>query len=625
MELGPIKSSIPAINHKPQDITNGKRNIPQGKKMVYDTESLTTGFNELDDQAETRSGERTETPESTQAPGFNETNRQQKQISEFDAIQHLIKGNLGPGCLNIPHAFAMSGWVLGLFLFVLVAIQGIYSMVLLVYCKQWIRANRREKQRLTSGQGMDETEENQAVATTAHEDEIVTFMDVAYATHGRLGSVSVQILLFVLQAGVCCVFLSLIATNLQASIPSLDSELCVSLVTFMLLVVVLVRDLKELKWLSLGANCLMVTAIVTASVSALWVLFGEEKNGDNDDGSANQQAKKWTTNPAAIAAFVSSMFYSFEGIGLVMPVENSFVGYKKSGVAEISSTSGSSAQLEAPVSTENEETQEELRIAGRTATFVSPVLLGAMSTVAGLFLLIGATCGPAFPDIVDGSVTAYLTTKYPNSLWYQIVNASVMVAVFLTFPLQLTPAMEVLGDWFAPGCDPVCCSGTQSNGNTSSCCLGGGGLLSVRRRRQGGRHAIISQSDENEVEGEGFHDEGENGHGLTGDGIVTSPPLPPRNSCFGDYEWIFRRYLVVFGCALVVLTVDDLGLLMSLFGALGNTGLAAMPCIIHWKLVEQGIAPLNFLLLAVDVATIGMSLGVAIIGVAFSVKEILEK
>ncbi len=619
MELGPIGTSIPTINQKAQDTTNVNGKFPQPTTMVYDTESLTTGFNELSDQAETRSGQQTETPESTPAPSAV-ANHQSKQISEFDAIQHLIKGNLGPGCLNIPHAFAMSGWVLGLFLFVLVAIQGIYSMVLLVYCKQWIRAHKKEKQRLTRDQGMDENEENRD--TSFEDDEIVTFMDVAYATHGRLGSVCVQILLFVLQAGVCCVFLSLIATNLHASIPSWDSELCVFLVTFLLLLVVLVRDLKELKWLSLGANCLMVTAIVTASVSALWVLFADS-NGDNDDNdnddNEKQQAKKWTANPAAIAAFVSSMFYSFEGIGLVMPVENVFVGYNKRSSDETQSISGSS---------EGEQTQEELRIAERTTRFVNPVLIGAMSTVAGLFLLIGATCGPAFPDIHDGSVTAYLTTKYPNSLWYQIVNAGVMVAVFLTFPLQLTPAMEVLGDWFGPGCDPVCCSGPSSNESTSSCCLGGGGL-SVRRRRragtrQGGRHAIVAQSDEQE----GFHDEGEVGEDevvIPGDGILTSPPLPPTNSCFGDHEWIFRRYLVVFGCALVVLTVNDLGLLMSLFGALGNTGLAAMPCIIHWRLVQQGIAPLNFLLLAVDVATIGVSLGVAIIGVAFSVKEILEK
>ena len=104
---------------------------------------------------------------------------------------------------------------------------------------------------------------------------------------------------------------------------------------------------------------------------------------------------------------------------------------------------------------------------------------------------------------------------------------------------------------------------------------------------------------------------------------IASPPS--RKSCFGPHEWIFRRYLVVFGCALVVMTVNDLGLLMSLFGALGNTGLAAMPCLIHWKLMQTGIAPMNFLLLAVDVGTIGMSLGVAVIGVTFSVVEILEQ
>ena len=85
------------------------------------------------------------------------------------------------------------------------------------------------------------------------------------------------------------------------------------------------------------------------------------------------------------------------------------------------------------------------------------------------------------------------------------------------------------------------------------------------------------------------------------------------------------RFLVVFGCAVVVLTVNDLGLLMSLFGALGNTGLAAMPCIIHWRLMQKGIAPLNFLLMAINVSTIAVCMGVAVIGVAFSVREIMER
>ena len=593
--------------------------------MTVDTESLSTRFREIhNDETSGGQSSRESPPPTSVANTTNNNNQHQlKQISQFDAIQHLIKGNLGPGCLNIPHAFATCGYVLGLFLFALVAIQGIYSMVLLVYCKQWIRAAQQERRRLTTTttnnyntSNNNTTEPSQHDAATAS-DEIVTFMDVAYATYGRPGAACVQILLFVLQAGVCCVFLSLIATNLHASIPSWDSDFCVCLVTLMILFVVLVRDLKELKWLSLGANCLMVTAIGTASLSAIWVLV---KDGHDNDNDAEQQvAKKWTGNPAAIAAFVSSMFYSFEGIGLVMPVENSFVGYKNN------NSSSASHELPVAVVSSEEKKEEELRIVERTKTFVSPVLIGAMATVAGLFLLIGATCGPAFPDIVDGSVTAYLTTKYPSSLWYQIVNASVMVAVFLTFPLQLTPAMEVLGDWFGPGCDPVCCSGSYLSSGRS-CCFGGGGLS-----RRGGRHAIVAQSDENDANRlEGFQDEGESPAAVVLSSndettVTASPPPPlPNNSCFGGREWIFRRYLVVFGCAIVVLTVNDLGLLMALFGSLGNTGLAAMPCIIHWRLVQQGIAPLNFLLLAIDIATIVVSLGVAVIGVAFSVKEILE-
>jgi len=626
MELSTIGRASSTEKQKNQSNNNGKADIDlREKSMAVDTESLTTRFDALNDNETEATNPQPTSTVSTPAEGTTPS----KRISEFDAIQHLIKGNLGPGCLNIPHAFAMSGWILGLFLFALVAIQGIYSMVLLVYCKQWLRADQREQRRR---QATDNTNGSEEGISTSESSRLVTFMDVAYATYGRAGSVCVQLLLFVLQAGVCCVFLSLIATNLHASVPAWDFEWCVCLVTLLLLVVVLIRDLKELKWLSLGANCLMVTAIGTAAASALWVLFGSSDDGGNDDGQndgeAAQTAKKYTTNPAAIAAFVSSMFYSFEGIGLVMPVENSFVGYSN----EEEEEDTTSAQSPLPLAGDelNEEGRNELRIAERTKIFVSPVLIGAMSTVAGLFLLIGATCGPAFPDIVDGSVTAYLTTKYPNSLWYQVVNAGVMVAVFLTFPLQLTPAMEVLRAWFGPGCDPVCCGKGWGNGS-SGCCCGGGGLVAVRRRARGyGRHTIVAQSDVIDRGNDGFQDEDE-AEATPGDGIMehtsespTSPAPPPRNSCFGRHEWIFRRFVVVFGCALVVLTVNDLGLLMSLFGALGNTGLAAMPCFIHWRLMQRGIAPLNFLLMAVDAGTIAISLGVAAIGVAFSVGEILK-
>jgi len=455
-------------------------------------------------------------------------------ISEFDAMQHLIKGNLGPGVLNLPHAFALSGWMLGFFLCFLVAFQGIYSMVLLVYCKEYVRSDIKLKREEKQRKGIPATNEE-------YEDEnnICTFMDIAHAIYGDAGSITVQILLFVLQGGVCCVFLSLIATNLHALLPAMELEVCVIIVTGLLLLVVLVRSLKELKWLSLGANCLMIIAILTASVSAMYALFVNGHDADTEEGY-----KRYTKNPAVIATFVSSMFYAFEGIGLVMPIENSYVGYKSN-----------DRMLEVSIDEEDNE-DELLRKGSRVKSFINPVLIGSMSLVAFLFLLIGVTCGPAFPDIIDGSVTAYLTTKYPDSLWYQLVNASVMVAVFLTFPLQLTPAMEVLQEWFGPGCNP--CNHDNDVANR--------GLL--------------------------------------------------------RYEWIFRRFLVVLSCAFIVLSVNDLGLLMSLFGAVGNTGLAAMPCILHLQLMKDEKAPYNLLLFVIDVCTVTLAVAVAVTGVVFSLQQI---
>jgi amino acid transporter len=279
--------------------------------------------------------------------------------------------------------------------------------------------------------------------------------------------------------------------------------------------------------------------------------------------------KAATSNIGDIATFASSMFFSFEGIGLVLPVENSYT---------------------AAYSSREEELQANQR-------YRSKVLVGAMSTVALLFLWIGISASLGFPDITSGSITAYLEERFPDQPWYGVVNSLVILAVFLTFPLQLTPAMEVLDEWFGPGCQPLCgCDWTPSMDTEDH-----DGLI-IERVDSTDAHradALLEVA--------------------TPDAVVT------YYSCFGEYEWLVRRYLVVFGCAVVVLIVDDLGLLMSLFGAVGQTGLALMPCLIHWNLQRQGVAPKSTILSLLDLFTIGFSLVVMITGVMFSVQRIIEK
>jgi len=78
-----------------------------------------------------------------------------------------------------------------------------------------------------------------------------------------------------------------------------------------------------------------------------------------------------------------------------------------------------------------------------------------MIVVGTLFWLTGFTTSWGFPGIENGSITAYLSEQYPDSTWFRIVNTLVTVAVLLTFPLQLTPALEVLEGWCHPSVDSL--------------------------------------------------------------------------------------------------------------------------------------------------------------------------
>jgi amino acid permease len=208
--------------------------------------------------------------------------REKLSINWFDAGMHLIKGNLGPGCLNLPRAFALSGGFLGTFLLCVVVTQGVYSMVLLAELKQiLLDSNYRAN----------------------------TFMDVAHASLGSRGRTFVQVFLFVLQTGVCCVFLDLIATNLRAQ-TRLSASLSIFLVTGALLFIVLFRHMKDLRLLSTIANCFMISAVLTASVTAV-VQIAEDNIA---------LPPKATSDLGDAATFISSMFFAFEGIGLVLPI-----------------------------------------------------------------------------------------------------------------------------------------------------------------------------------------------------------------------------------------------------------------------------------------------------------------
>ena len=121
-----------------------------------------------DEQDEDPAIPTTPTPSaSTSTPSSN------KPLSVRDAMITLIKGNLGPGILNLPHAFALAGYGLGSVLFFVVSLQGLYSMWLLVSCQQRLQQQQNQQHNNTS----------------------LTFMGVARRVLGPYGGRAVEVFL----------------------------------------------------------------------------------------------------------------------------------------------------------------------------------------------------------------------------------------------------------------------------------------------------------------------------------------------------------------------------------------------------------------------------------------------
>jgi hypothetical protein len=565
-----------------------------------------------------------------------------RMLSQAQAMILLIKGNLGPGCLNLPNAFASIGWKWATYLFAGIALQGIYSMWVLVDCKNMLLLVQQQQNpdaaiattatTTTRRRPLHET-------TTINASEPLTFMDVASLALGKPGRRLVEFFLMTLQGGVCCVFLSLIATNLLAWNLISSPAMAIGCVTLVLHGIVLLRFLSDLTWLSATANLFMMTAILTATIAGIQSAVQNHPNPNLPPAMEPENALWFlpyahrsaiisinnntaTTSVSAhfiskTATFVSDMFFAFEGIGLVLPIENSYT----------------------PLATTTT-IHHHHRSSSSTSPSFSTVLIRSMMITASLFLLIGIPASMGFPDIASGSVTAYLEQRYPHNLWYSIVNGLVMMAVLFTFPLQLTPAIEVLDRWL----DSACCSWLSRSGyasmynhneNTDAAVAPSSEHVNLTQQPTANHpweegHVVVPVV--STVEEKCHHHDDvlsiESASGASDDDDnVHRTHFWPCSFRIQKYHWILRRWFVVLTCATIVYMVgNNLGLLIALFGAIGQTGLAGMPCAIHLALQRKGIAPNTSVFRTVmDYGILAFCGLVMIMGVTFALKNIASQ
>ena len=398
----------------------------------------------------------------------------------MQSFLHLLKGYIGPGCLSLPWAVSQIGIRNGVLACFILGSWTAYNSWSLVQLKRRLP------------------------------DDVNTYPEVAGSLSGKTLHRVTFSCVSITQIGICTVFLSFVATNIQAFLQPLLDLTYKQTLSFVILPIVLglmsLPDLKALVKLSLLGTILLVQALLL-----LAFVMVQAAQGNMPDVPDPPLDESFLRYPLALCAIL----YTFEGINLVLPIENTT----------------------------------------RSTDFV-PTFWTVMLLTPCVFALVSGGSVASFGSIGSGSLTAYLLDAVyvdpsrERSL-IEFANMSVTLSVLVTYPLQLYPAMEVMGPW-----------------------------LESFRQRIGFRAIAASETDYSNADDEEV------------DALV-QPDSP---------GWTTRLSLLL-GTYLVALSVPNVESLISLAGAIaGSTTALIIPPILELNTNQRGLAAArSYLLIALGV------------------------
>jgi solute carrier family 36 (proton-coupled amino acid transporter) len=222
-----------------------------------------------------------------------------------------------------------------------------------------------------------------------------SYPDLMLHVFGKYGKLLDDIVIAFSQIGFCTAYIVFIGQNLHSLFPSWTAwefVLCVLPLAFALS---LIRTMRLLVPFTAVSNVLLVYSMFTIMIFLA-----------PDVGKGTTKATAWTSFPL----FVAGEIYAFEGISIVIPLEES--------------------------------TKRPKRF---------PLILGV---VCGLLTILFVAFGAIGYSAVGNGVDAVITLDIPKNPWTIAVKIALMVSMMGTFPLSMFPAMEILEDGllsFPPG------------------------------------------------------------------------------------------------------------------------------------------------------------------------------
>ena len=310
----------------------------------------------------------------THETDYNSTSAEEEhphKTNDVQAIIHLLKGYIGPGCLSLPWAFSQ----LGIF----------WGCMGCLIVNQWSTHNSWMT----------------VVIKRRYPNQITTYPDVGTWAYGRGFGHYVRTCICIQQTAICTVYMSFVGANLLAVWSNGNSATTLHHVIVMTVALPAVIGVSCLASLKSMAPC-SAWGGITLAVSL--ALVGAVAAQDWSSRPLEAPSFHWSTSPLAMSAIL----FSFEGISLVIPIENSMA---------------------------------------RPQSFRTTFWI-VKYVVTAVFCLVAAPCVLIFGHVSNGSITAYLLSTNPQGTQYwllSLANSFASLSVLLTYPLQMFPALELIG------------------------------------------------------------------------------------------------------------------------------------------------------------------------------------
>ncbi|XP_061703773.1 proton-coupled amino acid transporter-like protein pathetic [Cydia pomonella] len=298
--------------------------------------------------------------------------------SNFDTMIHLLKGNIGTGILAMPDAFKNAGLLFGVFGTLFMGAVCTHCMHMLVRCSHEL-CIRNQRPALSFSEVVEDA---------------FTSGPVPLRPYAKKMKNVINVFLVITQLGFCCVYFLFVATNLQDTLRFFHINLSVhSYLVLLFPPIVALAMVKNLKYLTPVS---LIASIMTAwglMITFYYILQ------DLPRTNSVKSFASWHQLPL----YFGTAIYAFEGIGVVLPLEN------------------------------NMKTPEDF--GGWNG-----VLNTGMVIVAALYTAIGFFGYLKYGEHVLGSITLNL----PNDFLAQSVRAVMAASIFLSYGLQFYVPMGIV-------------------------------------------------------------------------------------------------------------------------------------------------------------------------------------